>query len=357
MDNVGAGGMTAFDLERIKIPSGGMLAWEIPTITGKPEYVQEFDGVVIFHKDGRVYWEKPLAESGGNEPPDCSSADCVVGIGNPGGSCGQCPFARFGSDQQGGRGQACKQVKQLFVARSDGLLPVVLPLPPTSLSVARKYFLRLTSRRIPYYGVLTRFSLEKATNKGGIAYARAVLSLVEVLPDAQREALRQVGEPCSRWRASPRHRRRLQRRPTTKPKRRKGVQRARGRHGGGPGGMSPQDMIWTSGMRELILPQTSSDSWRVRVTDTGCGPASATTARATGNSSGRPRTVGTAGSGCWSGLSAGHDHPYRCTNTGCVNPAHLEQAARSRNTIENNHRRSSSRIVNAEDLPVWWKYF
>lgn len=194
VDNVGAGGMTAFDLERIKIPSGGMLAWEIPTITGKPEYVQEFDGVVIFHKDGRVYWEKPLAESGGNEPPDCSSADCVVGIGNPGGSCGQCPFARFGSDQQGGRGQACKQVKQLFVARSDGLLPVVLPLPPTSLSVARKYFLRLTSRRIPYYGVLTRFSLEKATNKGGIAYARAVLSLVEVLPDAQREALRQVGE-------------------------------------------------------------------------------------------------------------------------------------------------------------------
>jgi hypothetical protein len=61
--------------------------------------------------------------------------------------------------------------------REGDVLPLVLTLPPTSLKEARKYFLRLASKGIPYYGVVTEIALEKDKNEGGIAYSKASLSL------------------------------------------------------------------------------------------------------------------------------------------------------------------------------------
>lgn len=110
-------------------------------------------------------------------------------------------------------------------------------------------------------------------------------------------------------------------------------------------------------MYELILPQ---DIQRfvahVRVTDTGCWAWQAHHDR---KGYGQFKWRGRAR---WAHrwiyeLLVGPIEPgmtihHRCTNTGCVNPAHLEQAARSHNTIEGNHRRNGNGIVNAEDLPV-----
>ena len=192
-ENIGAEGLSSFELDRIKIPAGGMQAWSIPTVDGE-EVVKEFTGVIIYHKLGRVLWKDSLEDSGGGSPPDCSSDDSVTGIGDPGGDCAKCAFARFGSDPKGGKGQACKQVKQLFVMRANALLPVCVSLPPTSLAPAKKFLLRLASNGLPYYAVLVKFGLEKVNNTSGIEYSRAVLSVAQRLAPEQAAQFKQYSQ-------------------------------------------------------------------------------------------------------------------------------------------------------------------
>ena len=189
-ENIGSEGLSSFDLDRIKIPAGGMQAWSIPGVDGE-EVVKEFTGVVIYHKLGRALWKDSLEDSGGGSPPDCSSDDSITGIGDPGGDCAKCSFAKFGSDPKGGKGQACKQVKQLFVIRENALLPVCLSLPPTSLMPAKKFLLRLASNGLPYYGVLVRFGLEKVNNGSGIEYSRVVLNTAARLTAEQAAQFKQ----------------------------------------------------------------------------------------------------------------------------------------------------------------------
>ncbi len=187
-ENIGDEGLSPFELDRVKIPSGGMQAWTIPGIE-KDEIVPQFTGVIIYHRLGRVYWAQGIDEGGGNLPPDCSSDDSVTGIGEPGGECAACPFSKFGS---AGKGQACKQVKLLFVMREKALLPIVVSLPPTSIRPAKKYMLRLASRSLTYFSVLTKFSLEKANNEAGIEYSTAVLSVAEILSAEQIKQFRAI---------------------------------------------------------------------------------------------------------------------------------------------------------------------
>ena len=192
-ENIGSEGLSSFELDRIKIPAGGMQAWSIPTVDGE-EVVKDFTGVIIHHTLGRALWKDSLEDSGGGSPPDCSSDDSITGIGDPGGECAKCAFSRFGSDPRGGKGQACKQVKQLFVIRENALLPVCVSLPPTSLAPAKKFLLRLASEGLPYYGVLVKFGLEKVNNGSGIEYSRAVLSVAERLATEQVAQFKQYSQ-------------------------------------------------------------------------------------------------------------------------------------------------------------------
>lgn len=179
-ENVGAEGLSSFDLDRIKIPAGGGISWEIPTIDGL-ETATTITGVVVFHKPTRVYWQEKF--DGQGQPPDCSSDDAVAGNGKPGGDCKKCSFAVFGSAENK-RGQSCKQVKQIFFITADSLLPKLMSLPPMSLGVARKFFLRLANKALPYYAVSIIFGLEKAKNQGGIEYSRVTMTVGERLtPD------------------------------------------------------------------------------------------------------------------------------------------------------------------------------
>ena len=73
-------------------------------------------------------------------------------------------------------------MRMLFVLLPGNFLPAVMMLPPTSIASCRKFFLRLTSMEIPYYGVITKFSLEKTKNKQGIAYAEVRLGVTRKLP-------------------------------------------------------------------------------------------------------------------------------------------------------------------------------
>ncbi|MFZ5926320.1 MAG: hypothetical protein ACOYX1_02620 [Acidobacteriota bacterium] len=190
--NIGSGGLTEFDLPRIKIPAGGGIRWAVPTLEGE---VMEpsIEGVIVLARDTRAYYSQPISETGGSQPPDCWSADGATGSGKPGGACLACPLARYGS-APGGRGQACKQIKQLFVLRGSLLLPEVVTLPPTSLKPAKQYLLKLTSQGVPYYAVVTRIGLERTKNAQGIAYSRAVLSFVRRLAPEEVERAREYHE-------------------------------------------------------------------------------------------------------------------------------------------------------------------
>jgi len=172
--NVGDGGLTAGDFERIKIPAGGGTSWTLQGLDGE-ETVKELAGIIIARRDTRAYWSVPMDESDGNMPPDCYSLDARIGNGKPGGKCRDCPLAEFGSDPKG-EGQACKLIRQLFLIREDNLLPEIVNLPPSSVKPARLYFMRLASKAVPCYSVITKIGLEKTKNAQGIAYAKATLT-------------------------------------------------------------------------------------------------------------------------------------------------------------------------------------
>lgn len=175
-ENVGVGGLSEFDLERVKVPTGGGTNWEVPNLEGTPTMETTLDGIVVYHRDPRAYWQIPFDQSGGGSPPDCSSAYGDVGIGTPGGECAPCPMAQFGSKPMPGdkesRGQACKAMKLIFLLRPDALLPTAIFLPPTSIRPFRSYLLGLVNKSLPYWGAATSLALTKSRNNDGIEYAQ-----------------------------------------------------------------------------------------------------------------------------------------------------------------------------------------
>jgi hypothetical protein len=187
-ENVGDGGISTLELPRIQCPAGGALTWTIRTLEGE-EDAKEIEGIVLSWRTARVYWEKPLGEGGGRRPPDCTSADGFFGVGRPGGKCIECPFAQFGSASKG-RGQACKQVRQMLLVRPGEFLPHMISVPPTSLRNASQYFLMLLGRQMPYWTVTTRLRLERTQNEDGIAYARILFSVGRRLTPGEQTVLR-----------------------------------------------------------------------------------------------------------------------------------------------------------------------
>jgi len=75
------------------------------------------------------------------------------------------------------RGQACKQMRTLFLIPQNSLLPIVLPAPPTSIQPIIKFFLRLAGQATRYCDVFIKLSLSKENNADGIPYSRIKLSL------------------------------------------------------------------------------------------------------------------------------------------------------------------------------------
>lgn len=181
-DNLGGDGISAFDLERVRVPAGGGQFWELANPeTGEPESVREFAGVIIAWRPSRSYWASSFGASAAGTPPDCASNDGITGVGNPGGDCLTCTLNQFGSaaataDNPNPRAKACRDQRFLFVLRPGALLPTLVALPPSAVGVVKKYFLALASRATPYYGVVTKFTLSQDRSAGGISYSLAQLA-------------------------------------------------------------------------------------------------------------------------------------------------------------------------------------
>src|SRR5574340_1260467 len=71
-------GITQFDLQRIKIPTGGGSNWEIHTTEGA-KMLPEIKCVIVGVKSGEKAWWQSETVSG--EPPSCVSHDGATGIG------------------------------------------------------------------------------------------------------------------------------------------------------------------------------------------------------------------------------------------------------------------------------------
>lgn len=187
-ENIGDEPINPFDLDRIKVPSGGMSSWEVPTLEGT-QNMPKLEGIVVHWKSCRAYWEKDINAGEGATPPDCSSADGKVGIGNPGGMCALCPKAQFGSappkNGKPSNAQWCKAGRLLFFMTKDNVLPMIVAVPPTSIAPMKRFFMRLASKKIPYHGCVTQLALKKTANKGGIQYAQIEPSMVEKLNPAE----------------------------------------------------------------------------------------------------------------------------------------------------------------------------
>lgn len=177
--------------ERIKIPSAGSTVFEVPgDDPAQPDAVKEFSAVILYHHPLYAYYKSKY--TGGNQPPDCGSLDGVTGIGDPGGSCQQCPYNQFGSGENGSK--ACKNRRRIYVLREGEIFPMLLSLPTGSLKEFSRYIKRLLSKGKKSGSVVTKFSLKKATNSGGISYSQAQFTLDRPLTAQELPLIEQLAQ-------------------------------------------------------------------------------------------------------------------------------------------------------------------
>lgn len=185
-DEIGIG-----DLDRIKVPTGGATTWTVNTIEGEKQ-TKALEGIILHVARRRAYWENSNPTG---DQPDCSSVDCITGVGDPGGPCVSCPMNQFGTAvKQGGglgRGKACKESAVLFFLRPGANLPDAVVVPPGSLKPVRQYRVKLT---VPYFSAITRLELEKSSNKDGIAFAKIKPSFIGQLPPEAANDIRAFSE-------------------------------------------------------------------------------------------------------------------------------------------------------------------
>ena len=163
-----------FDI--VKPPSGGGIAFTVPGLSGD-EMEKELTGIILDYTTPRAYWDTPDPVEG--TPPVCYSKDSLISTeGKP---CAHCQFNDFGSKDGETNAKACKESVELFLLRPDNIMPIIVRIPVSSKRIFQRYMTRLISWMIPISGVVTKITLEKATNKTGQPYAQYHFEAVETL--------------------------------------------------------------------------------------------------------------------------------------------------------------------------------
>ena len=175
--------------ERIKIPAGGGISFEVPgDDPDSPDTVKEFTAVILHHHPVNSYFKDKF--NGANNPPECASIDGKIGVIRETGECRDCkscPMGQFGSGENNSK--ACKEKRCLYLLREGEILPIIMTLPTGSLSEFTKYVTRLVAKGKHANTVVTRFSLKKAQNSTGIAYSQATFSVARNLTPAEKQAI------------------------------------------------------------------------------------------------------------------------------------------------------------------------
>jgi len=185
--------------DRIKVPAGGGLAFEVPgDDPDSPDSVKEFKAVILYHHPVHAYFKDKY--TGGNNPPDCGSIDGHTGVETETGLvkvCKDCEYSKFGSGENGGK--ACRQKRRIYILRENEALPIIVSLPTGSLADFSKYVMRLLSRGKKSNAVVTKFTLKKAQNAGGINYSQVVYAAERDLTAAEQSAIDTISEQVKRF--------------------------------------------------------------------------------------------------------------------------------------------------------------
>ena len=177
-----------FDI--IKSPSGGTTAFTIPTMTGE-EVKKDIIGIILDYDTPRAYWDTPDPIEG--TPPICFSKDSL--ISHEGKPCNRCQFNDFGSKNGGeSNGKACKEFVAIYLLRPDSIMPIIVRVPVTSKLIFMRYMTRLIGNMIPACGVVTRITLEKATNRTGQPYALYRFEVINQLTPDETAAAKTFGQ-------------------------------------------------------------------------------------------------------------------------------------------------------------------
>lgn len=176
-----------FDL--VKSPSGGSTVFEVPGLTGN-EAEKELTGIVLDYTTPRAYWDTPDPVEG--TPPVCMSQNSI--ISHDGKSCAMCPYNDFGSKDGDSNAKACKESVLLFLLRPNSIIPLLVRIPVTSKPRFLKYSTRLLSTLTPISSVVTKITLEKATNKTGKPYALFNFQTVGTLSQEEAAQARAFGQ-------------------------------------------------------------------------------------------------------------------------------------------------------------------
>lgn len=167
------------NFDRVKIPSGGGIAFEVPGDNpDEPDMTKEIVGIIVDHHPINACWQNKY--EGQNTPPDCSSMDGKYGTGIPGGECKFCKLNQFGTAEDG-KGKVCKNMHRVYLLRSGDLFPLLITLPPTSIKSLSDYIKRVITKGLKTCKVITKVTLKKVQNNTGIAYSQAQFSMIAVL--------------------------------------------------------------------------------------------------------------------------------------------------------------------------------
>ena len=84
----------------------------------------------------------------------------------------------YGSARDGGRGKACKNMRDIYLLRSGEYMPLLISLPPTSIRPFKEFLNRaFVYRQRATYGSLIQIGLKKENN-GSNDYSVATFRLV-----------------------------------------------------------------------------------------------------------------------------------------------------------------------------------
>ena len=179
--------------DKIKVPAGGGIAFEVPSDNpDEPDSKKEIRAIILHHHPVQTYYATEY--TGGSEPPDCSSYDGKQGINREDGvvnDCKTCDKNQFGAD---GKAKECKAKRKLFLLLEGNALPVILTLPTTSLNDFGKFITRIVGKRKKSYQFITKFTLKKDQNAGGITYSKVVAAIDKELTDEEVQGVLPMAE-------------------------------------------------------------------------------------------------------------------------------------------------------------------
>lgn len=190
-------GLGSIPFDRVKWPTGGSTTFEVPNEEDEEEFetVEKITGVIAYHHPMNSRWANEF--NGENEPPVCAAMDGKKGLNIETGEvidCATCPYNQFDSNGKTS-GKACKNIHRMYIIRDGNPVPLVVSLPPTSLSSLRNYIgKKLLIRGKKTTSVVTEITLKKEVSKNNMKYSKAVFKRVGDLVAGQIESIKSLTE-------------------------------------------------------------------------------------------------------------------------------------------------------------------